>query len=419
MTTSFRFTLESTSSDDPQARLPVGQARTGRFETAHGRVRTPVFMPVGTQASVKAVPPWDVKEIGAQIVLGNAYHLYLRPGHQRVARLGGPHRFMGWDGPILTDSGGFQVFSLAHNRKVSDDGVAFRSHLDGSEHMLTSEKVMEIEQALGGDIIMVLDEPAGYPSDYQHAREATERTHRWAERCKAAQARPDQALFAIVQGGLFADLRRWSARELVAMDFPGYAIGGLSLGESKQEMWDAVEATVPELPADRPRYLMGVGSPEDLVEGVARGIDMFDCSFPTRIARNGALLTPEGRLNIRNARYVDQEAPALDGCDCVACTRFSAAYLHHLFLAKELLAFQLATLHNLRFMVRLMDDMRAAIELGTFARFREEFLSRFQPVDPSVRSEQKARWAQSRDKKLSTALPEPVEGTYAPEVDLI
>ena len=404
---SFSFTLESTSSDGTQA-------RTGRFVTPHGEVRTPVFMPVGTQASVKAVPPWDVKEIGAQIVLANAYHLYLRPGHGRVARLGGLHRFMGWDGPILTDSGGFQVFSLAHNRKVSDDGVVFRSHLDGSEHMLTPEQVMEIEQALGADIIMVLDEPAGYPSDYRHAQEATERTHRWAERCQAAHACSDQALFAIVQGGLFADLRRWSARELVAMDFPGYAIGGLSLGESKLEMWDAVEATVPELPANRPRYLMGVGSPEDLVEGVARGIDMFDCSFPTRIARNGALLTPEGRLNIRNARYKEQEAPVLDGCDCVACTRFSAAYIHHLFLAQELLAFQLATLHNLRFMVRLMDDMRAAVVSGAFPKFREDFLRRFQPVDPDVRAQQKAKWAQSRDKKLLDAV---VAGDGAAEVE--
>ena len=397
---SFSFTLDST--------CPTTAARTGRLVTPHGEVRTPAFMPVGTQATVKAVAPRDLNELGAQIVLGNAYHLYLRPGHELIARLGGLHCFMGWDKPILTDSGGFQVFSLAHIRKISDDGVVFRSHLDGSEHFLSPEKVMEIEEALGADIVMVLDEPVGYPASPEATREAAERTARWAQRCLEAHTRQDQVLFAIVQGGLEPDLRRRSARALVEMGFPGYAIGGLSLGEPKERMWDMVDVTVAELPAHKPRYLMGVGSPEDLVEGVARGIDMFDCSLPTRIARNGALLVPEGRINIRNARYKDQGTPAMEGCDCATCSSFSAAYLHHLFLAQELLAYQLATVHNLRFMVRLMEQVREVIQAGTFAGFREAFLARFQPTEPEVRAEQKAKWLETRAKRLASQA-EPAE----------
>ena len=289
----FSFNLEVIS--------PTSKARTGRLSTPHGEVQTPVFMPVGTQGSVKAVAPWELERLGAQIILGNAYHLYLRPGHERVARLGGLHQFTGWSRPLLTDSGGFQVFSLAHIRQISDDGVAFRSHIDGSDHFLSPERVMEIEQALGADIAMVLDEPSAYPSAPEQVRAATERTHRWAERCLLAHSRSDQALFAIVQGGFEPDLRRWSTEALVTMDFPGYAIGGLSLGEPKEQTWAMVDAVTGGLPAEKPRYLMGVGSPEDVLEAIYYGVDMFDSSFPTRIARNGALLMPTGRANIRNA----------------------------------------------------------------------------------------------------------------------
>ncbi|MBI2888168.1 MAG: tRNA guanosine(34) transglycosylase Tgt [Chloroflexi bacterium] len=394
---SFSFTLDST---DPDSR-----ARAGRLSTPHGEVLTPVFMPVGTQGTVKAVAPRDLRELGAQIVLGNAYHLYLRPSHETIARLGGLHRFTGWDGPMLTDSGGFQVFSLAHIRKVTEEGVLFRSHLDGSQHFLSPEVVMEVEEALGADIAMALDQPAPYPSSYEETRAATELTHRWAERCLAAHRRPDQArpggqaLFGIVQGGLEPDLRRWSAQTLVQMGFPGYAIGGLSLGEPKERTWAMVDIVAPLLPPEKPRYLMGMGSPVDLLEGVVRGIDMFDCSFPTRIARNGALLTPEGRVNIRNARFRDEAGPVLPDCDCATCSTFSAAYLHHLFVSQELLAYQLASVHNLRFMVRLMERARAAIVAGTFEELYHTFVAGYQESDPEVRAEQKARWLAARQRK--------------------
>lgn len=356
-------------------------------------------MPVGTQGTVKGVPPWDLAKLGASMVLGNAYHLYLRPGHEQIAKLGGLHRFTGWSGPMLTDSGGYQVFSLAHIRRISDDGVVFRSHLDGSEHFLSPEKVMEIEEGLGGDVAMVLDEPVPFPTTPEDTEVAAGRTHRWAARCKEAHRRPGQALFAIVQGGLEPELRHWSARTLREMDFPGYAIGGLSLGEPKEQTWRMVEAVVPELPAENVRYLMGVGSPDDLIEGIARGIDLFDCSFPTRIARNGAFLTPDGRVNIRNARFDGDPGPVFDGCDCPACATFSTAYLHHLFKCEELLGYHLASLHNVRFMIRLAEEARVAIGEGRYRAFADGFLSRFQPPDPEVRAEQKAKWLATRERR--------------------
>ena len=377
---------------------PDTHARTGWLGTAHGEIETPVFMPVGTQGTVKAVAPWDLRTLGAKIILGNAYHLYLRPGHERIAQLGGLQEFTGWHGPMLTDSGGFQVFSLAHISSVDDDGVRFRSHIDGSEHHLTPERVMEIEQALGADVAMVLDEPVGFPSPFEETRSATERTHRWAARCLRNHTKGDQALFAIVQGGLDGDLRRHSATTLAAMDFPGYAIGGLSLGAPKTETWRMVEATVAALPLEKPRYLMGVGSPLDLLDGVARGVDMFDSSFPTRIARNGALLTAEGRVNIKNARFRNQAGPIQVGCDCLACAEFSAAYVHHLFMSNELLSFQLATIHNLRFIVRLMEDVRSAIRDGRFDAFRHAFSAGHIETDPEVRTLQKAKWKAARAK---------------------
>ncbi|HEY8477243.1 MAG TPA: tRNA guanosine(34) transglycosylase Tgt, partial [Chloroflexota bacterium] len=324
---------------------------------------------------VKSLTPDELQALGAQCILANTYHLVLRHGAELIASLGGLHRFMGWPGPILTDSGGFQVFSLAPLRRVADDGVVFRSHIDGSEHWFTPEGVVAIEEQLGADVIMVLDECVPYPSSREATADALRRTHRWAERCRAAQRRPDQALFAIVQGGTFPDLRVESARTLVAMDFPGYAIGGLSVGEPKDLMWRLVEETVAHLPAGKPRYLMGVGSPEDLVEGVARGVDLFDCVLPTRVARNGALFTPTGRVNLRNARFRGVDGPIFEGCACFTCQRFSTAYLHHLFRAEELLAYRLATLHNLHFVLDLMRRLRAAILDGTFAQARERFLA--------------------------------------------
>jgi queuine tRNA-ribosyltransferase len=362
---------------------PAGPRR-GIVRTPHGAFATPVFMPVGTQATVKTMAPWDLRAVGAEIILSNTYHLYLRPGVETIAGLGGLHRFMGWDGPILTDSGGFQVFSLEHLRQVDDDGVRFRSHLDGSEHYFTPELVVRVQEALGADIIMCFDELA--PPDDRGALEAAlDRTHRWAERCLNAQTRRDQALFGIVQGGVFPDLRELSADVLVAMDFPGYAIGGLSVGESKADMHRMLEVTIPRLPEDKPRYLMGVGSPEDLWEGVARGVDMFDCVLPTRVARNGAAFTWEGRMNLRNARFATDPAPIMEDCDCLACSHFSRAYLRHLVQADEILGLHLVTAHNLRFLVRVMERIRTVIARGEFDQAKAEFLARYRTVDPEVR----------------------------------
>jgi queuine tRNA-ribosyltransferase len=365
----FKFDLIKT---DPQT-----LARASVFSTRHGEIPMPAFAPVGTQATVKATSPHELCQLGASLVLANTYHLYLRPGADLIARLGGVHRFMAWDGPLLTDSGGFQVFSLAALRQVDDDGVTFRSHIDGSEHRLTPEKAIAIQEQLGADIIMAFDECAE-PHDRAYNETALARTHTWAERCRAAQTRHDQALFGIVQGGIFSDLRQESARFLTNLDFSGHAIGGLSVGETKAEMHAMLEVTVPLLPADKPRYLMGVGSPEDLFEGVARGIDLFDCVLPTRIARNGAVFTRQGRLNLRNAKHADDPRPIEENCACYACQHFSRAYLRHLIAAKEILGLRLTTIHNLHFTLDLMRQMRASILDGTFGALREEFLASWQ-----------------------------------------
>ena len=371
-------------------------ARAGELATLHGTVPTPAFLPVGSQGSVKTLTPQELKEIGVPMVLANTYHLYLRPGAGVIERLGGLHKFMAWDGAILTDSGGYQIFSLAQLRNVSDDGVVFRSHVDGSEHFFTPELAIQLQETLGADIIMVLDECPAYDDSPEKVREAMSRTHRWAERCKKSHSRSDQALYAIVQGGVFPELRRQSAEYLGLLGFPGYAIGGLSLGEPKAVTLAMIEETVAWLPQDKPRYLMGVGAPEDIVEAVARGVDLFDSVLPTRVARNGALFTPEGRRNIRNAAYRMMEQPVVPGCDCYTCRTFSAAYLHHLFRCEELLAYRLATIHNLTFIHSLMQKIGDAIQDGTFSSFRDNFLANYQPTDEETRLEQKQRWLKSR-----------------------
>jgi len=363
-----------------------GRARAGLFHTPHGPVETPVFAPVGTHGTVKAMSPQDLHQVGATLVLANTYHLYLRPGDERIARLGGLHRFMGWDGPLLTDSGGFQVFSLGELRELDDEGVTFRSHLDGSIHRLTPEKAIRIQENLGADIIMALDE-CPEPLDYAYNVEALERTHRWAERCREAHRREDQALFGIVQGGVFPDLRRKSAAFLTALDFPGYAIGGLSVGEPKAQTYAMLDLLDPLLPADRPRYLMGVGTPEDLVEGVARGVDIFDCVLPTRMARHGAALTRTGRLNMRNARFAEDPTPLDPTCTCYTCQHFSRAYLRHLVQNNEILGHHLLTRHNLHTLIQLMREIRAAILTGRFQQFRRRFWAQVGssppvPIDP-------------------------------------
>lgn len=357
-----------------------GRARAGFFHTPHGPIPTPVFAPVGTQATVKAVSPRDLRDLQATLILANTYHLMLRPGDALIGRLGGLHTFMSWEGPILTDSGGFQVFSLGELRQVDDDGVTFRSHIDGSQHRLTPERAVAIQENLGADIIMVLDECAD-PNDDTYITTALERTHRWAERCLAAQTRTDQALFGIVQGGIDPDLRRQSCEFLTDLDFPGYAIGGLSVGESKAEMQATLDVVDPLLPSEKPRYLMGVGTPEDLVEGVARGIDIFDCVLPTRIARHGGALLRRpahderllGQLNMRNAIHTEDSRPIDGTCTCYACSHFSRAYLRHLVKANEILAHQLLSIHNLHVLIRLAQEMREAIISGEFQAFRKSF----------------------------------------------
>ena len=364
---------------DIQAR--DGAARAGLFHTPHGDLETPAFAPVGTQATVKAVTPAQLQELGATLVLANTYHLYLRPGDERIARLGGLHRFMAWEGPILTDSGGFQVFSLADRRQVDDDGVTFRSHLDGSLHRFTPEKTVAIQENLGADIIMTLDEcPEPYDRAYNEA--ALARTHAWAKRCLAAKTRHDQAMFGIVQGGVFPDLRRDSARFIASLGLPGIAIGGLSVGESKEETLAMLEITIAELPEDRPRYLMGVGSPEDLVEAVARGVDLFDCVLPTRMARNDAALTRLGRLHLRNAAFADDPRPIDPECPCYTCRHFSRAYLRHLIVAKEMLSATLLSIHNLHTLIALTADLRQAIRQGRLSAFVQDFRARYQKHRP-------------------------------------
>lgn len=352
-------------------------ARRGRLHTPHGIIETPCYMPVGTQATVKAMLPRDLKEIGTMILLANTYHLFERPGHALVKEAGGLHSFMRWDGPILTDSGGFQVFSLASSNKIREDGVEFRSLLDGRTHFFTPESVMEIEQALGADIAMAFDECAPFPSDRDYTIAAMNRTHRWVQRCIAAHTREDQALFGIVQGGMFGDLRIQSAKFLADLDMTGYGIGGLSVGEPKPLMYEMLETLMPHMPADRPRYLMGVGSPDCLVEGAIRGIDMFDCVLQTRIARNGLALTGNGKLMLRNAVFARDFQPIEPGCDCYACTGgFTRAYIRHLVKCKEILASQLITLHNLRFSLRLMESVRKAIEEDRLLDLRDELAAK-------------------------------------------
>jgi len=340
-------------------------ARAGAFATPHGLVQTPVFAPVGTQAVVKALTPAQVADVGASLVLSNTYHLYLRPGDDLVAEMGGLHRFMRWPNPILTDSGGFQVFSLSETRKVEEEGVTFKSHIDGSEHRFTPEKSIRIQENLGADIIMAFDECAD-PNDHDYIKQAMERTHRWAERSLKAKRRADQALFGIVQGGIDPDLRAASAEFITALDTPGIAIGGLSVGETKEEMFATLDVITPLLPEHKPRYLMGVGTPEDIINSIARGIDIFDCVLPTRLARHHAAFSPEGRLNMMNANFARDERPIDDTCDCYTCKNFTRAYIRHLIVAKELLAGTLLSIHNLRALIRLIEDIRENIVDGTF-----------------------------------------------------
>ena len=353
-------------------------ARAGRIYTPHGVFDTPLFMPVGTQATVKSVSPDELKTMGAGIILSNTYHLYLRPGADLVAEAGGLHTFMQWDRGILTDSGGFQVFSLGPLRKITEEGVAFRSHIDGSKHFLSPEKAIEVQMALGADIIMSFDECVPYPAEYEYAKTSTQRTSRWAERGLKAHTRKDQALFGIVQGGMYKDLRAQSARDLSAMGFPGYAIGGLSVGEPKQLMYEILNHTVPLLPTNKPRYLMGVGTPDCLVEGVSFGVDMFDCVFPTRVARNGTVMTGKGRLVVKNAEFVRDFRPIDSDCGCYTCRNFSRAYIRHLLKTEEILGLRLTTIHNLHFLIHFMKSMRQAIMEDRFVSFRQEFWSSYQ-----------------------------------------
>jgi queuine tRNA-ribosyltransferase len=371
-------------------------ARAGELITPHGTVPTPVFMPVGSQATVKTLTPEEIKNIGLRMVLANTYHLYLRPGIDVIKKMGGLHKFMAWDGAMLTDSGGYQIFSLAPLCRVSDDGVTFRSHIDGSEHFITPELAVQYQEALGADVIMVLDECPAYGDSLEKVQKAVARTHQWAERCQKAQKHRGQALYAIVQGGTFSELRRQSAEYLTALDFAGYAIGGLSIGEPKETTLTMTEETAAFLPEKKPRYLMGVGSPEDIVEGIAMGIDIFDSALPTRVARNGALFTRHGRRNIRNAAFSRMDKAIDSDCDCYTCRTFSAAYLSHLFRSEELLAYRLATIHNLRFISNLIQKIRSAILDGTFNAFRDNFLSGYRPADEQTRFEQKQKWLRAR-----------------------
>ncbi|MDK1029947.1 MAG: tRNA guanosine(34) transglycosylase Tgt [Anaerolineae bacterium] len=341
------------------------RARTGTFTTPHGVLQTPIFAPVGTQAAVKALTPAQLKDLGGTLVLSNTYHLYLRPGDDLVAEMGGLHRFMRWPQPILTDSGGFQVFSLSNTREVDDKGVTFKSHIDGSEHRFTPERAIRIQENLGADIIMAFDECAD-PNDLEYIKKAMDRTHRWAERCLKAKRRADQALFAIIQGGIDPDLRAASAEFIASLDTPGIAIGGLSVGETKDQMHAMLDVVTPILPENKPRYLMGVGTPEDIIDGIARGIDIFDCVLPTRLARHHSAFSPDGRLNMANATFARDERRIDESCDCYTCQNFTRAYIRHLINAKELLAGTLLSIHNLRALIRLVEEIRGYIKEGTF-----------------------------------------------------
>jgi queuine tRNA-ribosyltransferase len=359
------------------ARSETGPARTGKIKTAHGDIDTPVFMPVGTLGSVKSLSPEELTGAGAQILLGNTYHLYLRPGCDVIERFSGLHRFMNWNGPLLTDSGGFQIFSLGRLMEITEEGAAFRSHIDGSLHLLTPEKAIEIQHCIGADIIMCLDQCIPYPASPEEAREAMDRTTRWAKRCKAAWAGREAGactLFGIAQGGMYANLRRESIAALVDIDFPGYAVGGLSVGEPKGLMYEMGEISLAALPDKAPKYVMGVGTPEDLVELVARGADMFDCVMPTRNARNGQLFTRFGTMNISNTRNRMDTGPVEADCACYTCRNYSRAYLRHLYMNKELLAYRLNTIHNIHYYTHLMAQIRSAIESGEFAAYKKRFL---------------------------------------------
>ena len=354
------------------------KARLGIIHTPHGDVETPIFMPVGTKATVKAMTPEELKEMNAQIILSNTYHLYLRPGHDLVKEAGGLHKFMNWDRPILTDSGGFQVFSLGSMRTISEKGVDFRSFIDGSKHFISPEKSIEIQNALGSDIMMAFDECAPYPADHDYVKKSLERTTRWAKRSLEANANPEtQSVFGIIQGGVYRDLREQSLREITDLNFPGYAVGGLSVGEPAEMMYEVLDYTVPLMPKDKPRYNMGVGSPDYLFESVIRGIDMADCVLPTRIARNGTFFTSHGKLTIKNAKYERDFTPIDHECDCYACRNYSRAYIRHLFKADEILGARLATTHNLHFLIKLMENIRQAIREDRLLEYREEFYKKY------------------------------------------
>ncbi len=370
MSTGFEFEIKSRAS----------RARAGVFNTPHGELSTPLFAPVGTQATVKSVTPAQLEELSAGLVLANTYHLYLRPGDEIIAQLGGLHSFMHWYRPILTDSGGFQVFSLADSRKIDSDGVTFKSHIDGSTHRITPEKSISIQENLGADIIMAFDE-CGSPYDVVKNEIALERTHAWVDRCLKAKTRSDQALFGIIQGGVYPELRKRSAEYLCGLDLPGYAIGGLSVGETKPETLSMLELLDVCLPENKPRYLMGVGSPEDLVAGVQRGVDIFDCVLPTRLARHHTAITHTGRINIANARYVSEKSPIDDRCTCYTCRNFSTAYLRHLVLAKEILAATLLTIHNLNTLIKLMNDIRQSIIDARFDQFATNFFEHWDKIE--------------------------------------
>jgi len=355
-------------------------ARAGIIHTPHGSFETPIFMPVGTQASVKGVSPDELKDLGAGIILSNTYHLFLRPGMELIREAGGLHKFMHWDRAILTDSGGFQVFSLGDLRKITEEGVTFRSHIDGSKKFLSPEVSMQVQMCLGSDIVMAFDECVPYPADYEYAKRSTERTQRWAERCQRAMTAPQQGLFGIVQGGMYKDLRRWHAARLVEMDLPGYAVGGLSVGEPPELMYEMLSYSTSLLPEYKPRYLMGVGTPDHLVEGVARGIDMFDCVYPTRVARNGMAMTWAGRLVMKNANLEHDHRVIEEGCGCYACRNgYTRAYIRHLVRAGEIFGLRLLSLHNLYFLEEFVRRMRAAIIEGRFESFRSEFLAGYDP----------------------------------------
>ena len=354
-----------------------GEARAGIFHTPHGEIPTPIFAPVGTQATVKSITQAHLAELEAKLILSNTYHLYLRPGDDLVAEMGGLHRFMGWDGPILTDSGGFQVFSLSDARKVDEDGVTFKSYVDGSSHRFTPERSIAIQENLGADVIMAFDECAE-PYDHNYSRQAMERTHRWAERCQRAKTRQDQALFGIVQGGVFPDLREASARHIASLDFPGNAIGGLSVGETKDEMHAMLKVVNPILPQEKPRYLMGVGTPQDLVECVGLGVDIFDCVLPTRLARHNAAMTDTGRMNLMNAQYARDERPVSETCTCYTCQNHTRAYIRHLIHAHEMLSGTLLSIHNIHTLLNLARQMREAIIGETFHAYQQRYLSGMQ-----------------------------------------